>query len=219
MTIAIIPARGGSKRLPNKNVQPLLGKPLLAYSIGYALQNTAIIDEVYVSTDSEAIKNISLQLGAKVIDRPANLSGDNATTASALNHALQSLEFQVENVILLQPSNPLRPKNLLRDCFEAYIHGNYDSAMTVTRNHQKFGKIVNGDFQPFNYTFGQRSQDLDPLYYENGLLYISKAAVITDEIILGEKNLPFIVDHPFATIDIDTEEDLLKAEFYHSRFK
>tara|TARA_R110000772_G_scaffold190730_1_gene301536 strand:+ start:48 stop:725 length:678 start_codon:yes stop_codon:yes gene_type:complete len=217
-SIAIIPARGNSKRFPNKNLANFDGQPLIVRSIEYAKANSEVIDAIYVSTDVETIKNISLQYGAKVIDRPEHLSGDNEPTVTALKHVLQSLSHKVENVILLQPTNPLRPKRLLKDCFQAFENGNYNSAMTVTRNHQKFGKIVDGRFVPYNYKLGQRSQDLEPLYFENGLLYITKASLILEEKIMGDNNLPFLVDHPFAHIDIDTEEDLVKAEFYLSRF-
>jgi N-acylneuraminate cytidylyltransferase len=75
------------------------------------------------------------------------------------------------------------------------------------------GKIVEEKFVPFNYTIGQRSQDLEPLFYENGLLYITKASLILEEKIVGHKNFPFIVGHPYAKVDIDTAEDFKYAEF------
>ena len=111
-TIVIIPARGDSKRLPNKNILPLGNIPLVAHSILYAKDNLNIIDEIYVSTDSEEIKKIATQYGAKVIDRPENISGDFEPTVSALKNVLDNID-SVENVILLQPTNPLRPENLL----------------------------------------------------------------------------------------------------------
>ena len=85
--------------------------------------------------------------------------------------------------------------------------------MTVSRNHQKFGKISDGKFTPFNYNMGQRSQDLEPLYFENGLLYITKAEAILKDKILAKNNSPLIVNHAFSNVDIDTEEDLKYAEF------
>ena len=99
--IAIIPARGGSKRLPNKNILLFDGLPLLAHSILYAKNNLSIIDEIYVTTDSPEIKRIALEFGAKVIDRPESISGDFEPTNSALKHVLQLIGNQVENVILL----------------------------------------------------------------------------------------------------------------------
>jgi N-acylneuraminate cytidylyltransferase len=216
-TIAIIPARGGSKRLPNKNILSLDGIPLIAHSILYARKNSAIIDEIYVSTDDETIKNIALQFGAKVIDRPENISGDLEPTVSALKHVLETIDFEIENVVLLQATNPLRPENLLKDAFAVFQKQNCESLFTVSKNYQKFGKIANNKFHPFNYKIGQRSQDLEPLYFENGLLYITKKEQILNDIIISENAFPFEVNHIFATVDIDTQEDLDYAEYLISK--
>lgn len=216
-TIAIIPARGGSKRLPNKNILSLGGIPLIAHSILYAQKNSAIIDAIYVSTDDAAIKKIALDYGAQVINRPAHLSGDLEPTVSAVKHVLESIEQDVENVILLQATNPLRPQNLLNEAFEVFQKGNYDSLFTVSRNHQKLGKIKDTKFIPFNYEVGQRSQDLEPLYFENGLLYISKASLILQETIISESAYPFEVNHIFDNVDIDTQEDLDYAEYLFNK--
>ena len=212
-TIAIIPARGGSKRLPNKNILSLGNMPLLAHSILYAKSNKDIINEVYVSTDDENIKETALAFGAKVIDRPKNISGDLEPTLSSLQHVLDSIDYEVENVVLLQATNPLRPENLLKECFEKYVQQDFDSLFTVTRNMDKLGKIVDNEFVPFNYEIGQRSQDLLPLYFENGLLYISKASTIKQGTIITENGFPFIVNHPFAKVDIDTQEDFEYAYY------
>lgn len=211
-TIAIIPARGNSKRLPGKNTKFLGGIPLLAHSVKYA-QQFSFIDEIFVTTDDAEIKKIALEFGAKVIDRPTEISGDFEPTVSALKHVLESISNDVENVILLQPTNPLRPNNLLAEAFELYINSNSDSLFTVSRNHDKLGKIVNHKFEPFNYTIGQRSQDLEPLFFENGLLYISKANLIKNDVIISEKAFPLEVNHIFAKVDIDTQEDFDYAVF------
>lgn len=217
--IAIIPARGGSKRLPNKNVLSLGGIPLLAHSIIEAKKYPAIIDEIYVSTDDSQIKDIALSYGAKVIDRPTRLSGDFEPTVSALKHVLESISDQVELVFLLQPTNPLRPDNLIAEAYDLFRKNNCDGLMTVSRNHQKFGKISDDKFLPFNYTIGQRSQDLEPLYFENGLLYIIPAELILQEKIMGNATFPMIVNHPFASVDIDTQEDFDFAEFTYQKSK
>jgi CMP-N-acetylneuraminic acid synthetase len=217
-TIAIIPARGGSKRLPNKNVLSLGEIPLIAHSILFAKKNNTIIDDIYVSTDNEIIKNIALQYGAKVIDRPDKLSGDLQPTVTALKHVLENIDLMPENIVLLQPTNPFREKNLLEKCFEVYIEKNADSLFTVSKNHQKLGKINNNCFDPFNYKIGQRSQDLEPLYFENGLLYICKSKLILEEKIISETAFPFVVNHIFANIDIDTQEDFDYAAYIHQKF-
>jgi N-acylneuraminate cytidylyltransferase len=212
-TIAIIPARGGSKRLPNKNILLLGGIPLIAHSILFAQKNSAIINEIYVSTDNAAIKKIALDYGAKVIDRPESLSGDLKPTASALKHVLESIVGAVENVVLLQATNPLRPQNVLAAAFEVYQKGKYDSLFSVSRIHKKLGKIEENQFHPFNYAIGQRSQDLEPLFFENGLVYITKASLILQEKIISEHAFPFEVNSIFANVDIDTQDDLEYAEY------
>ena len=214
-TIAIIPARGGSKRLPNKNIQLLGGIPLIAHSILYA-QKHDFISAVYVSTDDEAIKKVAKQYGALVIDRPAVLSGDLEPTVSALKHVLENIE-EVDDVILLQATNPLRPEKMLADAFQIFKDKNCGSLFTVSQNHHKLGKINNNTFEPYNYTIGQRSQDLEPLYFENGLLYISKAELILKDIIFDEAGFPFEVNHIFASVDIDTQEDFEYATYLFTK--
>jgi N-acylneuraminate cytidylyltransferase len=211
-TIAIIPARGGSKRLPGKNVLPLAGKPLLAHSIEFAKKHS-FISEVYVSTDDDEIKKVALQYGAKVIDRPVAISGDYEPTITALQHVLEMVSAIVENVVLLQATNPLRPEFLLNDAFEIFEENNLESLFTVSRDEHKLGKILDGKFMPFNYKPGQRSQDLEPLYFENGLLYIAKASLIQEGILMNENSFPMVVNHPFTKVDIDTQEDFDYAEY------
>ncbi|MGO4819478.1 acylneuraminate cytidylyltransferase family protein [Flavobacterium sp. W22_SRS_FP1] len=216
-TIAIIPARGNSKRLPNKNLLLLGGIPLLAHSILFAQRNLSIIDEIYVTTDNAAIKEVALQYGARVIDRPDSLSGDFEPTISCVQHALDGISEAVESVVLLQPSSPLRPEKLLQEAFQSYHSSDADSLFTVTRNHQKLGKIENNCFEPYNYTIGQRSQDLETLYYENGLLYVTKANLIREGIIVSENSIPYEVNHIFATVDIDTQDDFDYAAFLYQK--
>lgn len=211
-TIAIIPARGGSKRLPGKNVLPLAGKPLLAHSIEFAKKHS-FINEIYVSTDDDEIKKVALEYDAKVIDRPVTISGDFEPTITALQHVLEVVNEKVENVVLLQATNPLRPKFLLDEAFELFEKNNLESLFTVSRDEHKLGKIVDSKFVPFNYQQGQRSQDLEPLYFENGLLYIAKADLIYEGVLMNENSFPMLVNHPFSKVDIDTREDFFYAEY------
>jgi len=129
-----------------------------------------------------------------------------------MKHVLITLE-DVETIVLLQPTNPLRPKNLLEEAFKVFNNTENHSLFTVSRDYKKLGKIIDNQYQPFNYSIGYRSQDLEPLYYENGLLYITRASLIKENIIFNEKSIPFIVNHKFAEIDIDTQEDFDYAEF------
>jgi len=210
-TIAIIPARGGSKRLPNKNITLLGGIPLIAHSINYAKENH--IDKIVVSTDDDLIKEIALQYGAELMDRPKDLATDTSPTIDTLKQVMENVSGNYDYVVVLQPTNPLRPKKLLQEALEHLKKGNSDSLITVTRNEQKFGKIINDKFVPYNYAMGLRSQELEPLYYENGLLYIAKTQLILEGRLLGENHIPFTVNHPYAKVDIDTQEDFDYAEY------
>jgi N-acylneuraminate cytidylyltransferase len=216
-TIAIIPARGGSKRLPNKNVMLLGGIPLIAHSILYAKANANLIDEIYVSTDDSVIKNIAIAYGAKVIDRPDSISGDLEPTVSALQHVLNTIDFAVDTVVLLQPTSPLRPENLLEEAFDKYKSNAHDSLFTVTQSCEKLGKINGDTFSPLNYIPGQRSQDLEPLYFENGLLYICHSKQIRGGEIIAKNSYPYLVNHIFAMVDIDMLDDLDYAEYLLSK--
>jgi N-acylneuraminate cytidylyltransferase len=219
--ISIIPARGGSKRFPGKNTHILNGSPLICHSIDYSLKNP-MISGTYVSTDAEDIKKISKIGGAVVIDRPAEFAGDYATTASAMKHAVRYLMdkgVDFDYVVLLQATNPLRPKGLLNEAINIIEKGENDSLFTVNRSEKKLGKIIDGKFVPWNYKFGQRSQDLEPLYYENGLLYITKKELLLQEIIEGPTAYPLVVEHPFGEVDIDTVEDFRYAEYMLNQYR
>ena len=124
-----------------------------------------------------------------------------------------SIDEIIENVILLQATNPLRSQNLLQNAFAIFQEQQTNSLFTVSRSHHKLGKIINNRFIPYNYEVGQRSQDLEPLYYENGLLYISKSSVILNNEIITKEAFPLEVNHPFANVDIDTQEDFDYAEY------
>jgi CMP-N-acetylneuraminic acid synthetase len=120
-------------------------------------------------------------------------------------------------VVLLQATNPLRPENLFHEAFERYSRSDSDSLFTVSRNHRKLGRIANNSFEPFNYNIGQRSQDLEPLFFENGLLYISGAELIREGKIISENGIPYEVNHIFANIDIDTQDDFDYAEYLYKK--
>ncbi|MEI8278350.1 MAG: acylneuraminate cytidylyltransferase family protein [Bacteroidota bacterium] len=215
--IVIIPARGGSKRLPGKNIKPFAGNPLIAYTIKYAKLQSEI-SKIVVSTDDEKIKRIALDMGVEVIDRPSEISGEHATTASALKNVLlsyakQGIEF--DTVTTLQVTNPLRPQSLFNECMALINkHPDADSVISVTRSRMKLGNIENDLFVPSNYLPGQRSQDLKAQYFENGLCYITRSALILDqEDIFGKCVLAYEVDEHFPIVDIDEQRDFDWGEF------
>jgi N-acylneuraminate cytidylyltransferase len=210
--IAIIPARGGSKRLPGKNYKTFGKHPLLAHSILYALRFPEIIDAVVVSTDDDDLAAIAKAYGAEISMRPHHLAGDHEPVITALQHTLRNHTKSWDNVFLLQPTNPLRPSNLLPEAYEAFVDSHVESLISVSLLKEKFGEIVGNSFQPANYAMGQRSQDLKPLYKENGLLYITKSEAILKGKILTTTNCAYVTNSPFDNVDIDTETDFVFAE-------
>jgi len=204
--------------LPGKNLRKLGGIPLIAHSIKYALANAEILDKIIVTTDSPEIKEIALLFGAEVIDRPADLSGDKSPTLDAVKHVLEKEESKWDNVILLQPTNPLRPSDLLSKAYKKFISQDYDSLFTVSSDKKKIGQIRNGIFHPSNYSFGECSQEIEPFYYENGLLYIAKIGLLETNLLISKKACPFIVDHPFSKVDIDTLQDFEFAEYQCKKY-
>ncbi|MGJ8684499.1 MAG: cytidylyltransferase domain-containing protein [Nonlabens sp.] len=217
-SVIIIPARGGSKRLPGKNLKLLEGKPLIDYSIEYALENRGLVDEIVVSSDDEAILSHAQSMGVNIHVRNSDLATDFATTASVLKNVVEESAFNYDNVILLQPTNPFRPAQLLDDSLELFNNSNASSFFTVSTLHDKLGTITDDNFKPANYKFGERSQDLNPLYYENGLLYITKSESILKGEIMTEDNIVQVIDHLVAQVDIDTLVDFEFAAFVHKKW-
>ena len=215
---ALIPARAQSKRFPGKNLTSFLDVPLIGHSIKYALAQKEI-DRVIVSTDCPDIKSIALKYGAEVIDRPKELATDLSPTIATMQHALEHLGDDIGYLVLLQPTNPLRPRELFSEAIELMKKNNQKSLFTVSPLHKKIGHIEQSKFTPLNYSPGMRSQDLRPSYYENGLLYITHRDLIKEGIIFDQNSFAMIVDHPFGQVDIDNPDDLRYAEFIFNTTK
>lgn len=217
-TIAIIPARGGSKRLPGKNLAMLGNLSLLEHSIAFAKANSSYIDRIVLTTDDEAIASVARNHEIDVVRRPKALAEDSSPTIDSLQHVLEQDKYQkVETVILLQPTNPLRPSDLLQHAMGIWENHKLDSLFTCSLMSHKFGTIKNHQFTPQNYSYGQRSQDLKPLFYENGLLYICSALSIKNGAVIDKKHYAMVVDHEYAGIDIDNASDLDYARYIWQR--
>ena len=209
--IALIPARGGSKGIPKKNIKLFNGEPLVNHSIKYA-KNCNLIDEIYVSTDDEEISLISLKAGASVIKRPINISGDNATTESAIKHTLKSLSKKPDIIVLLQPTSPYRPKGSLQEALDKFIDNDYDSLLSISPTHRFIWSIDKKNNLKASYDFLKRPrrQDLKTSeinFIENGSLYIFKyESFLLSENRLGGKIGYVEFDEEFSH-EIDTYYD------------
>lgn len=212
--VAIIPARGGSKGLPHKNVLPLCGKPLVAYSIEAAL-GCGMVDRVVVSTDDPEIADIARSFGAEVpFLRPPALSGDTAQLGAVLQHAMDALyherKFGIIQLALL-PTHPFRTRRDFTDIITA-LQGNHLAATTVRRlplnRYTHFTRNPDGSLTPLTDLLPGRFDGETRFYYRPyGLI---SAIKFTSQ---GYGNSYFrVIDNPVGLIDIDTPDDFRLAE-------
>lgn len=216
--LAIIPARGGSKRLPRKNVLELATKPLIAWSIEAGLKSK-YIDNVLVTSDDNEILDISKQFGAKTIKRPHELADDTATTFDAIKHAIENMQ-KYDYIILLQPTSPLRNSKHIDEAIELLFDKQSDAVVSVSEmDHSPlWSNVLPEDASMSGFikdeVKNRRSQDLEKYYRLNGAIYICQ----TDRL-LKEKSF-FIKDNIFAyrmdrksSIDIDEDIDFGIADY------
>ena len=186
--IAVIPARGGSKSVPGKNIRPLAGKPLLAWSIDVARQ-VSEIDRIIVTTDDVQIAAVGQARGAEVYERPTHLATDEALVIDALKDLLQKLQAESETpewVILLEPTCPLRTADDVRDCLKLVAQGGYDSVATfkdAELNPHRAWRFVDG--VPEVFIAGAvpwlPRQKLPKAYQLNGAVYMFRANLLARE--------------------------------------
>ena len=216
--LAIIPARGGSKRLPRKNVLDLNGKPLIAYSIEAGL-DSSYIDKVVVTSDNDEILTISKKYGAITINRPNELASDTATTFDAIKHAVDNYE-KYDYIVLLQPTSPLRDRDHIDKAIELLESKNADAVVSVCKmDHSPlWSNTINDSLSMTGFLKGEvlnkRSQDLKEYYSLNGAIYICDTKKLLKEksFFLKESIFAYKMDRK-SSIDIDKEIDFKIAEY------
>lgn len=219
--LALIPARGGSKGIKDKNIISLAGKPLIFYSIE-AAKHSKYIDDIVVTTDSEKIAEISKQYGASIpFMRPIELAADTSKTIDTILHAIQTLKTmgkEYDVLILLQPTQPLRTNKDIDEAIEIYYQNKEEGLVSVSpvddsplliRSISNDGKLLNLLSQ--NSTC--RRQDMPEYYKVNGCIYINKIDEIDKNTSFNDNKVPFIMRKEHS-VDIDELSDLWMAEYY-----
>ncbi|WP_394146876.1 pseudaminic acid cytidylyltransferase [Shewanella atlantica] len=229
MNIAIIPARGGSKRIPGKNIKPFNGKPIIAYSIEAAI-NSGCFDRVIVSTDSEEIARVAKKYGAEVpFMRPADIADDHATTLMVIEHAIKAMlerEEQYDYCCCIYATAPFVTAIQLREGLQQIKQRQADYLFPVCEYPSPIQRAISLDeslkismFAPEN--LNTRSQDLKPAYYDTGQFYWGiVSAFLASKPIYSDKASGLVLPKG-SVVDIDTHEDWSLAEalfeFYQNR--
>ncbi len=226
--LGIIPARGGSKGVPRKNIKLLGNQPLISYTINQAL-NSKYLSKVIVSTDDEEISEVAKSFGAEVpFMRPKELANDTASSLSVVLHAIEFLENIGENydaVCLLQPTCPFREESLIDRAITEFSNKNSDALVSVLKVPHEYNphwtfetdgngllKISTGEDEII-----KRRQDLPNAFFRDGAIYITQVSVIKSNSLYGNK-LAFIENNPMYYVNIDTLEDWEKAELIYKKF-
>ena len=223
MTLAVIPARGGSKRIPRKNIKPFCDKPMIGYAIEAAI-NSELFENVIVSTDDEEIKEIAVQFGAKVpFMRPAELSDDFAPTVPVIAHAIQhcdSLGFSIDEVCCIYPSVPFISISDLKIALDRLRVGDVEFVFPVAQYpspiQRALMKNADATIQPFfRENVSKRTQDLEPSYFDVGQFYWGKGKSWQAELNLHLHSAAIEIPE-WRAIDIDTLADWDRAEILFS---
>ncbi|WP_351014905.1 acylneuraminate cytidylyltransferase family protein [Shewanella sp. AC91-MNA-CIBAN-0169] len=217
--LALVPARGGSKRLPRKNILPLNGKPLINWTLELALSCNAI-DEVILSTDDHEIASVA-SCGVNIPElRPSKLSTDNATTLSVLLYTIEKYGTNYDILIVLQPTSPLRLMKHIEESLSLFVESEAFSVVSVTpcehppiwSNHLPKSGTLDGFIKPEGL---KRSQDLGDFYRLNGSIYIYNIQELMKvrHVNFTQKSYAYKMDNLFS-VDIDNQMDLDMAEFF-----
>lgn len=213
-TVAIIPARGGSKGIPRKNLVEVCGKPLIAWSVLQA-RHARHIDSVWVTSDDHEILAVAESFGARPIQRPAEISGDQATSESAWLHALDAIEAQgvsVGLVVAMQATSPIRESSDLDGGLQMLREQGFDSLLSVTEVEDFFTWRIadDGGAESINYDYRNRKrrQQIEKRYLENGSFYVFRPEQLRREINRLGGRIGLFVMGRHKMFQIDNPEDI-----------
>ena len=209
--IALIPARGGSKSIPKKNLADLGGRPLLLHAIEHA-RDCPLVDGIYVSTEDEEIATVARENGARVIDRPLEFAVDTASSESVVKHAIGAIRLQeeVDYLLFLQPTSPFRTQVSIRQAIEETVDGGFNALITTTEDRGFFWIEEEGGFRTLFEYQPRRRQERVPLYRENSCIYLFNASSALERGMVPEDTtqVHLIAISEEEALDIDTLADL-----------
>lgn len=219
--LGLIPARGGSKGVPRKNIRPLAGKPLIVYTIKEALKSK-YLSMVVTSSEDEEILRIAQEAGSMIIRRPKELAEDDTPMLPVVKHAISIVEEElggkIDYVILLQPTSPLRKREDIDNALEKLIATGSDSVVSLYRIYShhphRMKRIVNDMLLPYYEEEVENigRGDLPQCYYRNGAIYaVRRDCVMEENTLFGKVSRPYIMSRE-RSVNIDEEMDFILAE-------
>ncbi len=222
--LAVIPARGGSKGVPRKNIRKVGGKPLIAYTIETAVALKSLFHRIVVSTDDEEIARVAEQFGAEIpFIRPPELAGDKVKMIPVLQHTVRAIEemdqVQMDWVMLLQPTAPFRSQEDIRAAMEIAESSKHDSVISVVQvfavHPVLMKKIENNSLLPYmvEEVEGTRRQDYNPpAYMRNGAIYLTRRNVLMNQSSIWGKSISPLVMPEERSVSVDSEMDMKLVE-------
>ena len=223
--LAIIPARGGSRGIPKKNIYPVGGKPLIAWTIE-AAKNSRYIIKIVVSSDSDDILDVAKTFGVIPIKRPDHLATDNAPPEPLIPHVLEYMkntyDYVPETLIYLQPTSPLRNEGHIDEAYELFLQKKANALNSVFEIEKKYLKTFIDDNGYLKASVGpdfpsKNRQDLPSVFMPNGAIYIiRREEFLKTHRLFSDKTIPYIMSQEHS-IDVDTIEDIIKLNAFFEK--
>jgi CMP-N,N'-diacetyllegionaminic acid synthase len=218
--IAIIPARGGSKGVPGKNIKEIAGRPLIAYTADQA-ETVTEIDRTVLSTEDAKIKSVAQKLGLTVIDRPSELAEDATRSEPVMVHALDGAEQldgqSYDYIVLLEPTSPLRTPETILKCMQKIVETGAPSLLTVVKSTEFLGELKDNKFKPLFPQERGRRQDRPERFYMSGTVFTCSTGHIRQTGELMCNNWPYEIVNGEEIVDINTQADFDYAEYLLKR--